>query len=234
MEGEIKHVKKQSKFTKLEYELKEINSDRWTIEGYCSLTEVEDLDGDVIAKGAFSKVNQLAKETGRYPRFLYQHDHKKVIGFISDTAEDSIGEHFRGELINTTLGRDVREEVKTKSTDGISFGFTYALKDVEKKKDIKRNYIKSIHSFQEISIVTFPSMPQANILNVKSEDGKINVRELEKSLRDAGLSRSEAKALIHGGFSTLTQRDADTDEIHNQLNRLNEFNTRLLNSFSIN
>ena len=54
------------------------------------------------------------------------------------------------------------------------------------------------------------------MVNVKQKDGIIDVRVLEKTLRDAGLSRNEAKAIISGGISELKQRDAD------QLSKKNE------------
>ena len=65
----------------------------------------------------------------------------------------------------------------------------------------------------EISVVTFPMLPQARVTAVKA--GRLpTAREFERWLvRDAGLTRSEAKAVIAGGFAQLRRRrDGAPDE----------------------
>jgi hypothetical protein len=52
-------------------------------------------------------------------------------------------------------------------------------------------------------------------LGDKEDEGKAraadphNIRDLEAVLREAGLSRSEAKAVLASGFKSLSPRDAD-------------------------
>ena len=81
--------------------------------------------------------------------------------------------------------------------------------------------LKKVDLF-EISLVTFPANPKARIGSVKSG---LSEREAERALRDAGFSRSEAKAIIADGFNAATgQRDAGTggavDELQKLLGRL--------------
>jgi hypothetical protein len=73
--------------------------------------------------------------------------------------------------------------------DGLSIGFSMGPKDFEydAKTDIRR--IKRV-KLMEVSLVTFPMNPRATTTRVKSATSK---RDLEQSLRDAGLSASEAK-----------------------------------------
>ena len=54
------------------------------------------------------------------------------------------------------------------------------------------------------------SIGSAVVSAVKDEAGDINIRELESVLRDAGLSRNEAKAILAGGFKSL---DDDEEEL---------------------
>jgi hypothetical protein len=62
----------------------------------------------------------------------------------------------------------------------------------------------------EISLVTFPMLPDAKITAVQAIS---NERDFEKFLRDAGYSRKEAVALtLHGYKALLKQRDAGEDE----------------------
>ena len=63
----------------------------------------------------------------------------------------------------------------------------------------------------EISMVRSPANPKAQVLSAKSEDGKVDIRIVESILRDAGLSRKEARALLSDGKSALC--DAVTEEI---------------------
>ena len=58
-------------------------------------------------------------------------------------------------------------------------------------------------------------MPVNRSRKPKSKMEKVDARALEKHLRDAGLSRREAKALLSKGISGLfTQRDAEEKEIN--------------------
>jgi hypothetical protein len=82
-----------------------------------------------------------------------------------------------------------------------SIGYSVAKKSFEGGKRMLEE-LKLV----EVSPVTFPMNPEANLLTVKS-DGKYDVRQFEKMLRDVGhLSQREAKAFIAEGFKGL-QRD---------------------------
>ena len=66
----------------------------------------------------------------------------------------------------------------------------------------------------EISVVTFPMLPEARVETVKTGPfaGRVPTeREFERWLtRDAGLSRTQAQAIIRSGLKSLTaRRDAD-------------------------
>ena len=76
--------------------------------------------------------------------------------------------------------------------------------------------IRTIHEADlwEISVVTFPMLPDARVSEVKARTTLPSVRTFERWLtRDAGLTRSQARIVIAKGFSSLTRgRDAADDE----------------------
>ena len=62
----------------------------------------------------------------------------------------------------------------------------------------------------EVSLVTFPMNPKAQVDMVKSED--ITIREWENGMRDAfNLSRSEAKVAAKAVHEVFVQRDVEED-----------------------
>ena len=83
---------------------------------------------------------------------------------------------------------------------------------------------KQIELF-EVSLVSRPANPKAEILSAKNEDGKIDLRKLERCLRDAGLSRKESMTLISKGkegLSELVNQDLKNDMFINNLSQLLE------------
>lgn len=200
--------KKEFKNLGLNIEIKQDN-DEMTFKAYGATTGNVDNGNDLIEKGAFYDVIQSAKN-GKMPKLLYQHDHKKVVGVITDIYEDEKGLVVEGRFINTTLGKDTYEEVKSGAIDSMSIGYYVKEFEIDRKQSIR--IIKSFSKLAEVSFVTFPMNDQAEVLNVKSEDGNINPRALERTLRDAGLSQKEAKTIISGGIKSINQRDVDNSE----------------------
>ena len=155
-----------------------------TVVGYGSVFNNVDLGKDVVLPGAF------AGTTVRKVRLLWQHDPRQPIGVWDALEEDAKGLKLKGRLaLGTRLGAEAYELLKMGALDGLSIGFSMGPKDFEydAKTDIRR--IKRV-KLMEVSLVTFPMNPRATTTRVKSATSK---RDLEQSLRDAGLSASEAK-----------------------------------------
>jgi len=186
----------------LNFTIKSLNfndGDEMSFEAYANISDVEDHSSDIIQKGAWNEVIKKANETGENPKLLYQHDHKKVVGVINKMRENDIGLIINGKFIDTTLGRDVYTEVKTGAINQMSVGFS--IKDYEITEEKKR-IIKKVDRLFEVSFVTFPANEGSKVISVKS-DGVINVRTLEKILKENGLSNMEAKAIISGGIKNI-------------------------------
>uniref|UniRef100_UPI0030F3CE15 HK97 family phage prohead protease n=1 Tax=Xenorhabdus entomophaga TaxID=3136257 RepID=UPI0030F3CE15 len=64
----------------------------------------------------------------------------------------------------------------------------------------------------EVSLVTFPANDEARVSEVKSALARGEIpspKSIERVLRDVGLSRTQAKALMADGYRALSLRDAE-------------------------
>src|SRR5690554_487463 len=104
----------------------------------------------------------------------------------------------------TRQGDEALELAKEGIIDSMSIG--YMVNDSEYKDDGVR-LIKEL-SLMEYSLVTWPMNEAAVITGVKS----LEVREVERVLREAGLSRSQAKAIAGAGIRCLREADQKAAE----------------------
>jgi hypothetical protein len=175
--------------------------------GYASLFGEVDLGNDVIAPGAFRA--SLDRRGASGIRMLFQHDPAQPIGVWTSLKEDAHGLRVEGRIATgSARGREVLELMRAGAVDGLSIGFR-TVRALGGKSSGVRRIVEA--DLWEISVVTFPMLPGARIDAVKSGAGRLpSVREFERWLvRDAGLSRSEALAVIHKGFAHVAgERDA--------------------------
>ena len=175
-----------------------------------------------FARGAFDGPVRQARQ-GQFPVMLLQHggydlsaDDMLPIGIWTDLTVDEQGLRVSGRLADTQRGRDVHALMKMDprpAVDGLSIGFRATKRQVNEnaKTGEPRVTIQEIELI-EISVVTFPAMNAARVTSVQ---GNGQFRDLERRLvRDAGLSRREAQALLRSGRVGLEAlRDAgDADE----------------------
>ena len=180
--------------------------------GYASLFGKQDLAHDVVEKGAFARSLRERGVSGI--RMLYQHDPAQPIGTWLDIREDARGLFVRGKLASETeRAGEVLQLMRAGALDGLSIGF----RTVKARKEAGGNVRRILEAdLWEISIVTFPMMPEARVESVKdmrTTGGLPSVREFERWLtRDVKLTRGEARTIIARGFSSLLrERDAAPD-----------------------
>jgi HK97 family phage prohead protease len=183
-----------------------------TFSGYASLFNREDLGRDVVLPGAFRE--SLASRGPRGIKLLFQHDANQPIGVWTTLEEDSRGLYAQGRLMREVgKAREVMALMRAGALDGLSIGF----KTVKARRD-RATGVRRLEKIDlwEISIVTFPLLPEARITSTKQKpfaEAPPSEREFERWLtRDAGLTRSEARALMRSGLSGLKAlRDAGRD-----------------------
>lgn len=177
-----------------------------TFSGYASLFGRVDLGKDVVERGAFAKSLRTRGAAGI--RMLFQHDPNQPIGTWTELKEDSRGLFVRGRLAkDVARARDVHNLLRGGALDGLSIGFR-AVKARKEQASGVRHILEA--DLWEISIVTFPMLPEARIDTIKGRGRLPTTRQFEGWLtRDAGLTRSDARAVIAEGFASLVRkRDA--------------------------
>lgn len=175
-------------------ELKREPDQDGTFEGYASVFNIVDQGLDVVRRGAFA--NSLA--SGRKVKMLWQHDQAQPIGVWEDIKEDERGLYVRGRLLKgIRQAEEAMTLLRAGALDSMSIG--YRVKEASDEAGGRVRGLDEIDLF-EISLVTFPMLPEAQVTAVKSIK---TIRDFERALRDAGFSQKEAKAIAAEGFKGL-------------------------------
>lgn len=197
-------------------ELKFSGADR-TFSGYGAVFGNVDSYGDVIAPGAFKRTLQDHAAAGTMPAMLAQHGDwsgagasMMPIGTWTGMQEDSKGLRVEGRLSDTPRGNEAYTLLKDGALKGLSIG--YKARDFSRgmKEGEPRRTLKGV-DLHEVSLVTFPANKLARIEGVKLAPGEdVTARDCERALRDVGVPRELAKAIVAKGWRAATdQRDAD-------------------------
>jgi uncharacterized protein len=150
------------KFTPLD--LKQVEPDG-SFSGYASLFNTQDLGSDIVLPGAFRDSLRERGPTGI--KLLYQHNPAEPIGVWESLKEDSRGLLVRGRLmLAVARAREVLALMRAGALDGLSIGFRAVTGKRDARTGIRR--LAKIDLW-EISIVTFPLLPEARVAHVKSE-----------------------------------------------------------------
>lgn len=186
-----------------------------TIVGYGSVYGNVDLGGDIVLPGAFSKSIASGQ---RSIKMLWQHDAHKPIGKWNIVADDEKGIRVEGVFAQTIRGQEAKELVKMGAIDGLSIGY----KVIEADYDNNGNRLIKEAELWEISVVTFPMNESATITGIKAAD-MLTKTGLERTLRAAGYSRSQAKGITAKGFDALLEENLrKADENSEEENTINK------------
>lgn len=191
------------------FEVKAVE-DNGVFEGFGSVFGNVDSYKEIVAPGAFSESLAAWKSVGRLPPVLWQHRSGEPVGPHLSMEEQAVGLHVKGHLLvdDVQRAKEARALMKAKAVNGLSIGFVTREDSYDRVSGIRT--LKKIDLW-EVSIVTFPANPAAQISSVKSAiDAIETVRDAEAFLRDAGrLSNAQAAAFISRFKSMSGQRDSD-------------------------
>jgi HK97 family phage prohead protease len=179
----------------VQFKADSVDAEKRIVSGYASTYDL-DQGGDIITRGAFAKTLETQ---GNRVKVLWQHNSQMPIGRPISMAEDDRGLYVESYIAKTRQGDEALELAKEGIIDSMSIG--YMVNESEYKDDGVR-VIKEL-TLMEYSLVTWPMNQGAVITGVKSVD----VRDVEKTLRDAGFSRSQAKAIAGAGVKSLREAD---------------------------
>lgn len=120
------------------------------IRGYASLWGVADLNGDVVAKGAFAA--SVAKSGVGSVRMLHQHEARSVVGVWDRIEENERGLYVEGRVMDWSAeARFAQALSRAGALDGLSIGF----RSHRARRDGRLRVLVEVELW-EVSLVTFP------------------------------------------------------------------------------
>ena len=193
------------------FEVKAVEDDG-VFEGRGSVFGNVDSYKEIVAPGAFTETLAAWKAQGRLPPVLWQHRSGEPIGPHTDMEERADGLYVKGQLLVNDVQRakEARALMKAKAVNGLSIGFVTREDAYDRVTGIRT--LKKVDLW-EVSVVTFPANPAAQISSVKSAiDGIQTYAEAESFLREVGrLSKADATGFI-ARFKSLGGR-SESDEL---------------------
>ena len=168
----------ERKFARVE--LAEVDPDG-SFEGYASVFGKVDLRRDLVEPGAFRASLERRGTAGI--RMLFQHDPAEPIGTWTEVREDARGLRVKGRLsLAVARGREVHALMRQGGLDGLSIGFRTVRARTDAKSGVRR--ISEVDLW-EISIVTFPMLPEARVAAVKAAPNARAAAALVATIRRA-------------------------------------------------
>lgn len=135
-------------------------TDGTRIEGYASFFGLTDQGGDVVMAGAYGKSLARMQREGRAVRMLWQHDPAQPIGVWEEISEDARGLRVKGRILTEVeKGREAAALIAAGAIDGLSIGY----RTVTAEKDAKGQRLLREVELWEVSLVTFPMLPEARV-----------------------------------------------------------------------
>lgn len=137
------------------------------IEGYASLFGLTDQGGDAVLPGAFAASLKRLAGKGDKVRMLWQHDPTRPIGVWDDIREDEKGLWVKGRLLpDVAQAREAAALIQAGAIEGLSIGY----RTIRAERDQKGRRALAELELWEVSLVTFPMLPEARVDRKDSED----------------------------------------------------------------
>ncbi len=155
--------------------------DNAEIAGYASLFGAADQGGDVVQSGAYAASLASLRAAGRSVRMLWQHDPSRPIGVWDEVREDAKGLFVRGRLLlEVQAAREAHALLKAGAIDGLSIGY-------RTRRSEKAAGGRLLHEIElwEVSLVTFPMLPDARVQAAPSEPEADLARTLAETFSEA-------------------------------------------------
>jgi hypothetical protein len=200
----MKHKSAGMKHRQMAFKATDV-ADDGTFTGYGSVFGTVDSYREIVAPGAFLDSLAAIKASGDPLPALWQHRSDEPIGGYDLLEEDEHGLKTSGWLMvnEIPLAAQAHALMKRRVIKGLSIGYYVEASDFNEKTGI-RTLTKL--DLQEISIVTFPANPDAQIDAIKAKLASGNlptIREFEEILREKGYSRSQAEMIAACGYKSL-------------------------------
>lgn len=148
----------EHKYSRLNGDLKV--TDGHVIEGYASYFDKVDQGNDVVKKGAYSASLAAIQAKGENVKLLWQHDPAFPIGIWDEVRETERGLWVKGRILpDVEKGREAIALIEAGAIDGLSIGY----RTVKSSKNAHGQRQLTEVELWEVSLVTFPMLPQARV-----------------------------------------------------------------------
>jgi uncharacterized protein len=135
-------------------------TDGTQVSGYASLFGKVDQGNDVVQKGAYAASLQRLAARGGAVKMLWQHDPAQPIGVWDEVREDGLGLWVKGRILTEVeKGREAAALLGAGAIDGLSIGY----RTVKAERNGKGQRLLSELELWEVSLVTFPMLPEARV-----------------------------------------------------------------------
>ncbi|MCV2868529.1 HK97 family phage prohead protease [Defluviimonas sp. WL0002] len=157
-------------------------TDGCRIEGYASLFGVADQGGDIVQIGAYRRSLVRLKEEGRAVKMLWQHDPAQPIGVWDEITEDARGLKVKGRILTEVQkGREAAALLAAGAIDGLSIGY----RAITVERDAKGQRLLREVELWEVSLVTFPMLPEARVAAKGDAPSDMALRDMAAALEQA-------------------------------------------------
>jgi HK97 family phage prohead protease len=169
----------ETKFRRFDGEL--ALKDGAEIAGYASLFGAADQGGDVVVAGAYGASLKRLAAAGRGVKMLWQHDPARPIGVWDEVREDGRGLYVKGRLLlEVQAAREAHVLLQAGAIDGLSIGY----RALRAEKSGGERHLHEIELW-EVSLVTFPMLPEARVQAPVSDAEAELARTLADAFREA-------------------------------------------------
>ncbi|MBD3764742.1 MAG: HK97 family phage prohead protease [Rhodobacterales bacterium] len=153
------------------------------IEGYASLFGLRDQGGDVVLPGAYAASLAALADRGKRVKMLWQHDPAQPIGIWDEVREDDRGLWVKGRLLpEVARAREAAALLAAGAIEGLSIGY----RTRRAERDAKGQRLLAELELWEVSLVTFPMLPEARVAAKGDEAPEDRGwRDLAQILREA-------------------------------------------------
>ena len=154
------------------------------IVGYASLFGHTDQGGDCVAPGSYQASLDRVAAAGRSVKMLWQHDPTQPIGVWDQIFEDKKGLFVSGRILeDVRAGAEALALLRAGAIDGLSIGY----RTVRSERTASGRKLMEVDLW-EVSVVTFPMLPEARVQSSTSED--VDEDALARALTDVFASAS--------------------------------------------
>lgn len=144
-------------------EIKSVDLEEGTFEGYGAVFGNVDYGMDVIENGAFTKTLQ---ESGQDVVVCWQHDFREPIGRPIELRQDAHGLYIKAMISKTQRGLDALTLLRDHVIRGLSVGYD----TIKSKYEGSIRHLLEIKLY-EVSVCTLGMNPAAVVTGVKEKDG---------------------------------------------------------------